>query len=63
MGPSNDPTATDFVTISVELKEDHTDGEALEHLRTTMGGAVTNAMVFSVSDIKVSHLPNPHFTR
>jgi len=63
VGPSNDPTRYDFVTISVDLEEDHTDGGVLEELRKQVGPAVSNAMVFSVTNINVLHLPKPTAAR
>jgi hypothetical protein len=63
VGPSNDPSKIDFVTISATLEEDHTEGEVLAEFHGLMGSAVQNAMVFSVSDIRVSHLPNTKYRR
>ena len=63
VGPSNDPTKYDFVTIAVELEEDHTDGKALEELRAKVGPAVTNCMIFAVSKTQVQHLPKPTAAR
>ena len=57
VGPSNDPTKTDFVTIDVELEEDLTEGELLDELREKLDSAVKRALVFAVKDVEVFHLP------
>lgn len=59
VGPSNDPTKYDFVTISAELTEDVTTGEKLDSLRQRLGPAVTNCMIFKVVETRVLHLPKP----
>jgi hypothetical protein len=59
VGPSNDPTKYAFITIVVYLREDHTDGPAIESLRASIGSAVTNCMVFAVEKVVVVHLPKP----
>lgn len=59
VGPSNDPTKYDFVTISVKLQEDHTDGSKLEEVRKQISPAVANAMVFTVTSTNILHLPKP----
>ncbi len=63
VGPSNDPSKIDFITISAELEEDKTDGPVLEEFHKSMGSSVTNGMIFSVTDVKVSHLPNTKYRR
>ena len=57
VGPSNDPTKNDFITIRVELLADHAEGEELTKLRETAGPAVKNCLVFEVKEVAVSHLP------
>ncbi len=57
VGPSNDTTKIDFVTIEVELEEDLTDGELVEELRGRIGDSVKSVLVFSVKNVEVFHLP------
>jgi len=59
VGPSNDPSKYDFVTLTAELQEDLTQGEELQALRDEIGPAVSNCLVFSIVDVKVLHLPKP----
>lgn len=59
LGPSNDPTKIDLVSITVELEEDIDSGEKLERARLEFGHAVTNLLIFTVIDVKMNHLPKP----
>lgn len=60
IGPSNDPSKNDFVTIYAVLEEDHTTGELLEQARKRLGNnAISNVMIFTVKEMKLNHLPKP----
>jgi|SaaInl4_150m_RNA_FD_contig_61_783421_length_1120_multi_2_in_0_out_0_2 hypothetical protein len=57
VGPSNDPTKNDFLTIRVELVENVDEGEEMEKIKGFMGPAVKNCLIFEVKEIRMSHLP------
>ena len=57
VGPSNDPTRYDFVTIACELIADESEGERLDRMRDEIGPAVHNCLVFQVKEIRIQHLP------
>ena len=63
VGPSNDPTKYDFVTIDVELVEDFSEGEQVELAREEFGHAVKNLMTFKVTELSLVHLPKPESAR
>ena len=63
IGPSNDPSKVDLVSITAELVDDIDSGEGLERGRAEFGHAVSNLLIFSVTDVKMNHLPKPiHMT-
>jgi hypothetical protein len=59
LGPSNDPSKIDLVSITVELEEDADSGEKLDRGRLEFGNAVSNLLIFKVLDVKINHLPKP----
>ena len=63
VGPSNNPTKIDFITIDVELQDDRAEGKDLEQGRDLFGPSVANLLIFSVTDMRLVHLPKPDAQR
>jgi len=59
LGPSNDPSKIDLVSITAELEEDIDSGQKLDRARMEFGHAVSNLLIFKVLDVKINHLPKP----